>query len=41
VLIFHTAICAEAAQICHDVTRKIALRLFLALPRYASEWRNV
>ena len=40
VLIFHTAICDEASQISPDATREIALRLSLALPRYASEWRK-
>ncbi len=41
VLIFHTAICTEASQISLDATREIAMRLSLALPRYASEWRII
>jgi len=39
--IFYTAICAEASQMSSDATREIALRLSLALPRYASEWRKL
>ncbi len=39
-LIFHTAICAEASQMSPDATIEIAFaNFYCAFLRYASEWR--